>query len=252
MKISTIFFDLGDTLVYSKDPWPPINEQADLAMVTVLQRSGVTIDPDSFIAEFGGFIQSYYQKQFKDNIEPTSIAVLREVLLQKGFPGIPEALLREAMDALYAITGKNWHREEDAVETLEALKSQGYRLGIISNTSDDHNVQGIVDREGLRPYFEIVITSAALGIRKPDSRIFQAALDHFQVQPGAAAMLGDLLPTDILGANRMGIYSIWITRHAQLPGEGELAIQPQAVVSTLDQIPHLLDAVNDDRISGLV
>ena len=53
-------------------------------------------------------------------------------------------------------------------------------------------------------------------------------------------MVGDLLETDILGANQMGIFSIWITRRASLPAEGELLIQPQAVVSALDQIPPLL------------
>lgn len=251
MKISTVFFDLGNTLVYAKDLWSPIYAQADRAMVAVLQHGGIPLDERAFTSEHGGFIESYYQKQFEGDIEPTSIAVLREILRQKGFPGIPEALLREAMDGLYTITGKNWLREEDAIETLDTLKSQGYRLGIISNTSDDNNVQEIVDRQGLRPYFEYIVTSAALGIRKPDGRIFKAALDHFQVLPASVVMVGDLLPTDILGANRMGIYSIWITRHAHHPEEGELAIQPQAVVSTLRNIPVLLDEVNADRGPGL-
>ena len=38
----------------------------------------------------------------------------------------------------------------------------------------------------------------------------------------------------------MGIYSIWITRRARVPEQGELVIQPQAVVTALDQIPPLL------------
>ena len=240
MKITTVFFDLGSTLVYCKDPWPPIYEQADRAMVGVLQRAGISVDPASFITEFGGFIQSYYQEQYEDNIEPTSLAALRNQLIQKGFPGVQEEVLLKAMEAMYAVTQKNWYREEDAIGTLEVLKRRGYRLGIISNTSDDQNVQGILTRSGLHPYFEYILTSAAFGVRKPDRRIFQAALTHFQVLPAAAAMVGDLLETDMLGANQMGIYSIWITRRARVPEQGELVIQPQAVVTALDQIPPLL------------
>jgi len=251
-KLATIFFDLGSTLVYSKDPWPPIYEQADRAMAWVLRRSGISIDPASFMTEFGGFIQSYYQKEYEDNLEPTSLTSLRNVLIEKGFSGIQDLVLQEAMAAMYAVTQQNWYREEDAIDTLEVLNSRGYRLGIISNTSDDQNVQGILDQSGLRPYFEYILTSAAIGIRKPDRRIFQAALDHFQVPPAAAAMVGDILQTDVLGANRMGIYSIWITRRAQLPEEGELAIQPQAVVTTLDQIPSLLVELERDSTEGLV
>jgi FMN phosphatase YigB (HAD superfamily) len=113
-------------------------------------------------------------------------------------------------------------------------------MGLVSNAGDDRNVQTLVDREGLRPFFEFTITSAACGWRKPDARIFQLALDHFGVRPAEAVMIGDTLEADILGANRLGIYSIWITRRAILPPDGELAIQPQAVISSLTNLLPLL------------
>jgi HAD superfamily hydrolase (TIGR01662 family) len=246
MQISTILFDIGSTLVYSKDPWPPIYEHADRALVDVLFRAGIAINPEAFYNELGGFIRSYYDSPRTDNIERTTYVALRDFLYQRGFPNVPETVLRAALEALYSVTQKNWDLEDDAIQTLETLISRGYRLGMISNTSDDRNVQGIVDRFGLRPFFEIIITSAALGIRKPDARIFQVALDHFQIEPRAAAMVGDTLDADILGANQLGIYSIWITRRIQVSEEGELAIQPQAVISALSQIPELLAEVENE------
>jgi putative hydrolase of the HAD superfamily len=248
MQISTILFDIGSTLVYSKDPWPPIYEQADRALVDVLYRTGFAIDPEVFFTELGGFIRSYYDSPRTDNIERTTFVALRDFLSQRGIQSIPEPVLRAALKALYTVTQKNWYLEDDAIQTLKTLVSRGYHLGMISNTSDDKNVQGIVDRFGLRPYFEIIITSAALGIRKPDPRIFQIALDHFQVEPQAAVMVGDTLNADILGANQLGIYSIWITRRVQDTEEGELAIQPQAVITALSQIPDLLVDVENDRL----
>ena len=245
-KIKVVFFDLGSTLVYSKYPWPPIYEQADQALIEVLRRTGIEMDLLSFYTEFGGFIRSYYEYATNDNLEKTAFTYLREMLSRKGFRSVPDPVMRAALDALYAVTQQNWYLEEDAIPTLEALRSRGYRLGMISNTSDEKNVQGIVDHWKLRPFFEAIVTSAELGIRKPDGRIFQTALDRFRIKPEAAVMVGDTLGADVLGANRSGIYSIWITRRAQVPEEGELVIQPQAVVTTLYQIPDLLLEVEND------
>jgi HAD superfamily hydrolase (TIGR01662 family) len=247
MQFSTILFDLGSTLVYSKDPWPSFYQKADRALVDALCNAGFEIDASTFFTENGGFIHAYYDKRFEDNLEPTSFTVLQELLSRKGFQDVPDAVLRTALEELYAITDQNWIIEEDAIPTLESLKLSGYRLGLISNTSDDTHVQHLLDKNGLRPFFESVLTSAALGIRKPDQRIFQIALDHFQVQPDAVVMVGDTLDADVLGANQSGIYSIWITRRALVPSEGELAIQPQAVVSALSQIPGLLAEVEKER-----
>jgi putative hydrolase of the HAD superfamily len=147
---------------------------------------------------------------------------------------------------MYAITQQNWYLETDTIPTLKTLRAHGYRLGMVSNTSDDKNVQQLVDRWELRPFFEKIVTSAGCGFRKPDQRIFRLVLDHFGVPPEQVAMVGDSPEADILGANQLGIYSIWITRRASPPEEGELSIQPQAVIPTLDLLPGLLaDAEND-------
>jgi HAD superfamily hydrolase (TIGR01662 family) len=246
MQISTILFDLGSTLVYSKKPWPPIYKKADQALVDVLSRSGIDINPDVFFTDSGGFIRSYYDRHSEENVELTTFKFLRDVLYQKGFRNTPDLVLHSALEAMYAVTQKNWFLELDTISTLKTLKTFGYRLGLISNTSDEKNVHGILDKGGLRPFFETILTSAALGIRKPDVRIFQIALDRLQVRAENVAMVGDSLEADIQGANQSGIYSIWITRRVQIPDDGELLVQPQAVITTLDQIPSLLNAVNEE------
>jgi HAD superfamily hydrolase (TIGR01662 family) len=246
LPFKVILFDLGSTLIYSKDPWPPFYEQAEQALVETLQQSGIPLEVKSFSGEFETFLETYYAGRGTSPIEKTTFSVLSELLEQKGFQGIPASVRRAALDAMYFITHQNWYLEADAIPTLKTLLGQGYRLGMISNTSDDKNVQQLVDRWGLRPFFEIIVTSAGSGIRKPDERIFRLALDHFGVQPQQAAMVGDTPEADILGANQLGIYSIWITRRTQVPEEGELAIQPQAVVTTLAQIPGLLTEIENE------
>ena len=241
-----LFFDLGSTLIYSKAPWPPIYEKADHAMVDILHQAGIRVDIKSFLNNFDTFLDSYYAGRGESPFEKTTFSQLSELLERNGFSEVPASTLRTALDAMYAITQKNWFLEDDALPTLKKLQGRGYRLGMISNTSDDKNVQQLVDRYGLRPYFDFILTSAGCGFRKPDMRIFNLALDYFQVPPEQTAMIGDTPEADILGANRLGIYSIWITRRVQAPSEGELAIQPQAVVSALGQIPELLNEIENE------
>ena len=258
MPITTVLFDLGSTLLYSKDPWPPIFERANRALVEVLQRAGIVMNSASFYAEFDNFLDTYYDQRGMGTVEVSTPTSLTELLARKGFRNVPEAIIREALDAMYAITQQNWYLEDDAIPTLEILQKHGYRLGMISNTSDDKNVQQLVDRWQLRPYFEFIVTSAGCGIRKPDERIFRLALDHFDVSPEATAMVGDTLEADILGANQIGIHSIWITRRVEGPDfeAGPLqesidysiayrseSLRPDATISRLDEIPSLLAAV---------
>jgi putative hydrolase of the HAD superfamily len=244
--LKVIFFDLGSTLIYSKDPWPPIYKQADRALVEILQQAGIPLEVNHFSSEFETFLDSYYARRGAGTLEKTTFSLLGELLEQHGFQDIQVSVVSAALDAMYSITQKNWYLETDAIPTLKMLHEQGYRLGMISNTSDDRNVQQLVDRCGLRSYFDTILTSAGCGIRKPDERIFHLALDSFGVPPQQAAMVGDTLEADILGANQLGIYSIWITRRTEIPDEGELKIQPQAVITTLDQLPGLLSEVEVD------
>jgi len=246
--LKVIFFDLGSTLIYTKDPWPPIYERADRALVEMLQQAGISLENKAFFNEFETFLDSYYTGRGAGTIEQTTFSVLREFLEQNGFQDIPASVVRAALDAMYSITQQNWYLETDAIPTLKTLREQRYRLGMISNTSDDKNVQQLVDRCGLRPYFDILLTSAGCGIRKPDERIFRLALDYFGVAPEQTAMVGDTLEADILGANQLGMYSIWITRRVKLAEEGVLKIQPKAVITALDQIPELLAEIENDAL----
>jgi len=240
LPIEVIFLDLGSTLIYAQGPRPPVLARADQELVRCLRQAGFPIDSTALHGDFDTFLDAYYAQRDKDKVELTTFVFLRDLLTESGYGSVPDPILRRALGSMYAVAERNWYVEEDAISTLASLREDGYHLGLISNTSDDNNVQALVDQCGFRPFFDLILTSAGCGYRKPHPRIFQLALNHFDIQPAEAVMIGDTLEADILGANRLGIYSIWITRRAVMPPEGELPIQPQAVVSVLADIPALL------------
>lgn len=238
--IHAVLFDLGNTLIYDKEPWENLYLRADEVLWRSLRDFNVKSSPRELYGAHKTLFHLYYKLREKDIDEP-GIGVVLEELLDKNNIRLPKEELRSALRAMYAITQANWFVEDDAVSTLQTLKERGFRLGIVSNGADDQNTYTLIDKANIRPYFEYIISSAAFGKRKPHPSIFQDALKHFQVLPGRAVMVGDTFEADILGARQVGMNSIWVTRRVQKTVTRH-EVRPDAVVSTLGEIPALLSA----------
>jgi len=97
-----------------------------------------------------------------------------------------------------------------AVEVLYKLKNK-YKLALITNvlhTTTAEKVQDILGEAGIPDVFEVVVVSSEVGYAKPSPRIFKIALDGLNVEPEEAVMVGNIISTDIFGANRLGMKTI--------------------------------------------
>lgn len=229
--------------MHSRADWDPVHEQADKALSLALHNHGIEMDAKVFRSR----LHEYYQQRDKDFYETTYHLVLRELLKELGHAEVAESVLRSALDALYVVTQENWQLESDAIETLERLKSQQYKLGIFSNAGDDKDVQDLIASFGIRNYFDFVLTSAACFYRKPHPRAFEIALAQWNATPAEAVMIGDSLNADIIGANELNITSIWITRRAQFKDEDMRRIKPDFSLRKLSELPPTLDRLSFSR-----
>lgn len=239
-----IIFDLGNTLIYFEGEWQEVIERAEQALFEFLIGAGLDLD-GSFVSAFHERLSFYYSERNTEYVEYTTSYVLRTVLAEWGYANISEKVTREALAALHAVTQAHWFLGAETLPTLQALRDGGYCLGMISNAGDDADVQKHVDNAGLRQYFDIILTSAAVGVRKPAAEIFQKVLDYWKLPPERVAMVGDTLDADILGAHNAGIYSIWITRWADTPANraNVETICPDAEIDSLDGLLVLLKSV---------
>ncbi len=237
-SIRVVFFDLGNTLIYEKDPWTPFYERADQALLDVLREAGLQADQQMYHG-FRGLLDLYYHRRGHDTKEETTLVLLKQLLEEHGNHQVTEGVLHAALRAMYSITQENWHVEEDAIPTLHTLKENGFRIGVITNSSDDENTQTLMDKAGIRPYLDWAISSAAFGKRKPHPAIFDAGLRHFGIGAQRAAMVGDTFDADVVGAEQVGMLSIWITRRVHKTAPRSV-VRPDAVVSKLSGIPALL------------
>ena len=243
-----LLFDLGSTLIYFEADWHQVFSQAIAALVEFIESHGFKLE-EGFQDRFSLQLSQYYTERDTEFIEYTTAYILRTLLSEQGFPDLEDELLHRALRAMYTVSEAYWHSEADAIPTLEKLRRDGYQLGLISNAADDEDVQTLVDQANLRPYFDLILTSAAAGIRKPNPRIFNLALEKLGTPASRAAMIGDTLGADILGAQNAGVFSIWITSRADVAANQAHAdtIQPQAVIGRLSDLPDLLDNLAKKR-----
>lgn len=239
--LRAVIFDLGGTLMYERAGWDTITAKADEALTNYLREQGMELNLSTFPREFRKRLDKYFRNREKDLLETTYSFVLRDVLEDKGYSDVSDGIIREALDRLFAITQTNWALEGDTLQTLKKLETDGYRMGLISNAGDDQDVQQLARRFGIAQYFDFILTSAACSYRKPHRRIFELALSNWYFLPSEAVMVGDNLDADVRGAQSVGLYAIWISRRAGPKTEDQLLIQPEASISTLYELPPLLD-----------
>ncbi len=239
--IRAILFDFGGTLMYGRRDWTPVMAKADDMLAEHLRIQGMDVNPNTFPLEFRKNLDEYFKQREQDLLETTYTFVLRELLKNKGYDDIPSDVLRGALDNLFSVTQANWVLEEDAIPTLQKLRAKGYSLGIISNAGDDADVQQLARQFGITQYFDFILTSAACSYRKPHPRIFELALSNWYCPPNEAVMVGDNLDADIRGAQEVGIYGIWISRRADPEMEKQEQVQPDASLSSLSELPAILD-----------
>lgn len=246
--IQAILFDLGGTLMFARGAWDLVHERADIALTESLQAQGLELDIHTFALQFRERMHAYYAQRDKELYETTYMSVLKEMLIEDGHKNITESGLRSALDAMFAVTQSNWILEEDTIPTLTQLKSSGYRMGIISNAGDNKDVLQLVERFQLGPFFDFVLTSAACSYRKPHPRIFEMALEHWNIPASEATMVGDTLEADIMGAQKAGLPGIWITRRAQPNADDLQRIKPDFSLHDLNELYPTLERINTARV----
>jgi putative hydrolase of the HAD superfamily len=123
--------------------------------------------------------------------------------------------LHRHLDSEFADTGLWTRIAPGSVEGFVALAATGVRLGMVSN-ADGLMAQRMRELEilqvgpGLGVEVECVIDSGAVGVMKPDPRIFRLALEAMGIDDGDFASdevwyVGDMPGIDVVGAWRAGL-----------------------------------------------
>jgi putative hydrolase of the HAD superfamily len=105
---------------------------------------------------------------------------------------------------------ESWAEYPDARPLLDELRERKFKLGVISNATD--LVEKVLSNLRLTEYFDLIVVSDKVGVRKPNERIFLIAADKARVRPNRILYIGDRLAIDVLGAKRAGMNAVLLDR----------------------------------------
>ncbi len=228
--ISTVFFDFGDTLVENRP--------------TYLRRVTGMLGEFGYECEYSDVVNAFTKADYLVYVEISSGAVDGDGRFLMRFLDYFAQCLGVDIDwptMLPEIIKKFEHDvyervfSEGALETLDALKSKGCRLGMISN--NDGTCREKCEQMGIDKYFEIIIDSTVVGVGKPSPAIFELALEQMGISAREAAHVGDMYGADVMGARDAGLCPVWYNRRGLKPlGD----YRPEFEVDRLTHIPDML------------
>ena len=98
------------------------------------------------------------------------------------------------------------HLFEHTFEILDYLHPN-YKMHIITNGFNEVQFKKI-ENSGLSKYFNKIITSEEAGVKKPNPKVFEYALEKANTNASSSIMIGDNIEADIEGAINCGIRAI--------------------------------------------
>jgi putative hydrolase of the HAD superfamily len=141
----------------------------------------------------------------------------------------------------------HWHYppaalHDDVVPCLSALRTAGYRLGVIANQPSQ--VRTAMARDGLVGSFEVWGVSEDLGLSKPDPALFVHAVRTARADPARTVMVGDRLDYDVRPAKAAGMRTVWVLRGEapDAPTPEQLA-EPDAAIPDLRTLPATIEGI---------
>ena len=140
-------------------------------------------------------------------IMPHNQAKITHICYQLGL-NIEQDKINRAFEILLDYEARSLMPRPEAIDVLSALKSKGYKIGMISDCPS--NTPVLWDNTGLKSFFEVTIFSSAVGLRKPDPRIYQLALEQLKVKPSDCLYIGDGGSNELTGASSVGMHPVLI------------------------------------------
>lgn len=212
-RVKAIFFDLGETLVTQ-------NIEDNMVTKTALEKINRILPKPAPQA----LLFKLYQKGYRINdairseynVEIPIYAWMRQLLKKAVGDDPSDPLLNQCIKIIVKARAANAVAFDDSQKTLRRISKRRVKLGIMSNVSSHDVALGILNRVGLRKYFDIIVTSALIGIRKPDPGIFRYALLQLNISPRQAAIVGDSERHDIQGGYAAGFRTVLVNRRHQI------------------------------------
>lgn len=228
-----MLIDLDDTIItddaVSEETWQVVCRH--FAPLVGVASAGTLYDAIKNVAQdYWGNPENHRKGRL--NLEATRRELVRSALREIGLPN--DTIADQIADTYSAKKEAAITPVPGAIEALQSLRTSGLRLALITNGGADLQRRKIV-KFGLEAIFDFILIEGEFGAGKPHPSVYNTAMGRLNVTSLETWMVGDNLEHDIAGAQRLGIYSIWIDwRGLGLPLSS--AVRPDRIVRNLTQL----------------
>lgn len=200
-NITDVFFDLDHTL------WD-FDKNSELAFDRIFKNNFPEINNQDFIEQYIPINQACWKLYQNDAITHQELRYNR---LKYSFDALNVAVSDDdihqiANDYIEFLTENN-HLLDGAIEVLDYLKPK-YKLHIITNGFAQVQEKKI-NNASLSGYFSTITNSDLAGVKKPNSSIFDYAINWSKASKANSVMIGDCLDADVNGALNAGLDAIF-------------------------------------------
>jgi putative hydrolase of the HAD superfamily len=239
--LEAVLFDWGDTLMsFAYDP----------ALVEAGQRAGLAaLERDDLpeVEKVATHFRERYEPFFwvPGTVEELEYpGLVRQLLGDFGVEVSDEELTR-FLEAEHAAWEPARQLAAHTHALLDALRSRGLKLGLVSNAFDPGwLLHRDLEQMGLAERLDVAVFSSEVGKRKPHPAIFERALAELDVAPARAVFVGDRLYEDVRGAGELGmttVQAVWF-RADEHPDGSEPDFQAFTQMDVLNVVDRLAAA----------
>lgn len=237
--INAVLIDFGHTLVKQRSTEERLFRLGIIDLVQYLKLQGYSITLAKLECVENELRREASRFREKTLIEIKAVDRAAALLNRLGIPASPEEeLVRESIRLIYKPLVEDTVLFHDSLNFLVTLRKAGYKLALVSNAASDLAIREALDRLGVTEFFDVIVISSQVGLRKPSSAVFMKALKALNVKPCEAVFIGDSVEKDIAGAKKLLMKTILLSRKSARV-RTNLA---DAVVTTLADVVAILDA----------
>jgi 2-haloalkanoic acid dehalogenase type II len=232
--IKAVLFDFGGTLF----DYAVLEDAERQCLAEFMRFLGLDVEARlvhrAYRTALGKVFSSYLPRKFylhRDLFKDAVLEMLR-ILGTTPDPGAYDWY----RDRQWELHKRDFQLRPGVLDTLTTIRAKGVHLGIVSNIDEDQ-LQHLLEISKIEAYFDSVLSSEKTRSCKPDSAIFNQALDAADCLSREALFVGDTPVQDIAGANQAGMKSVLIR-----PGDADDPLpEPQRPKYIIREIPELLE-----------
>jgi putative hydrolase of the HAD superfamily len=229
--LEAVLFDYGHTLIYFDErPHSTLveaYEKVNRLLADTLEREVPAAQV--LIEKVSRAVDDEIQRDYAaGRPEEVEIATIYDTALRRLGLELEPDLIERVMELEQEGWLRSVHVGPDVVATLEELRNQGLRLGIVSNAAyRPHLMKQQLAALGLADFFDAVTFSSEVGVRKPHPAIYADALRKLGADPSRTLFVGDRVREDVQGPQAQGMRAVltreW--RQEDDPGVADFVIQ---------------------------